>query len=328
MIVVTGGAGFIGSNLIAALLGRKYHEIVVVDEFGSENKWKNLAKHEVAEVVVPGDLFNWLNKNKSSVEIIFHIGAIASTTEVDVDLIIRNNFVLSANLWDWCSENQVRFVYASSYATFGDGAQGFEDDNTLEYLSKLRPLNPYGWGKNLFDMRVARAVAQKKKLPPQWAGMKYFNVYGPNEYHKGTQKSVLCQMYPHAAKSLPVRLFKSENPKYKDGEQLRDFVYVKDCNKVALWLYDNPKINGLFNVGSGKARTYIDLADAMFKGLGKKTRLEYVDMPAGVKDKFQYFTEASLTKLRAAGYTEAFTSLEDGVADYVKNYLSAADQFI
>ena len=327
MIVVTGGAGFIGSNLVSALLAKNHHDIIVCDHLGNDSKWRNLAKHEVAGIVQPDDLFGWLEKNKGKVEIIFHLGAISSTTETDVDLILNNNFNLSLKLWNWCTENKVRFIYSSSYSTFGDGSNGFEDDSSIEYLKKLRPLNPYGWSKNLFDLRVARLVEDGGATPPQWAGLKLFNVYGPNENHKGNQKSVLAQIFPHALKGLPVRLFRSENTEYKDGEQKRDFIYVKDCTRIMLWFMENPKVNGLFNVGSGKARSFNELADCLYKSLGKKTKIEYVDMPAVVRDKYQYITEASLKKIRAAGFNEPLTSLEDGVSDYVKNYLCKDDPY-
>lgn len=327
MIVITGGAGFIGSNLVSALLAKNHHDIMVCDYLGNESKWRNLAKQEISEMVAPENLFEWLNKNKSQVEIIFHLGAISSTTETDVDLILNNNFNLSLNLWNWCAENKIRLIYTSSYSTFGDGSQGFEDDSSIEYLKKLRPLNPYGWSKNLFDMRVARMAEDGKSAPPQWVGLKLFNVYGPNEYHKGVQKSVLAQIYPHAAKGLPVRLFKSESASYRDGEQKRDFIYVKDCTKIMLWFMENKSKSGLFNVGSGKARSFNELADCLYKSLGKKTKIEYVDMPAVVRDKYQYITEASLKKIRAVGFNDPLTSLEDGVADYVKNYLIKEDPY-
>jgi ADP-L-glycero-D-manno-heptose 6-epimerase len=328
MIVVTGGAGFIGSNLVASLEEKGYTDIVVVDEFGDKEKWRNLAKHEIAELVHPDELFYWLDHHAEDVEVICHMGAISSTTETDVDLILENNFVLPLDLWKWCTEHSKRFIYASSAATYGDGAQGFKDDQSPEYLASLTPLNPYGWSKNLFDRRVARLVAEKRKAPPQWVALKFFNVYGPNEYHKGDQMSVLRRLFPHAEKNLPVKLFKSENPEYAHGDQRRDFIYVKDCCDVVLWMIDKPKVSGFFNVGTGKARTFKDLATCLFKSLGhSQPKIDFIDMPVELVAKYQYVTEADMEKLKKAGYTKAFTSLEEGVRDYVNTYLKSADPY-
>ena len=328
MIVVTGGAGFIGSNLVASLQEKGYKDIVVVDEFGEEDKWRNLAKHEIAELVHPDELFYWLEQNTKEVEVIFHMGAISSTTETDVDLILETNFVFPIELWKWCVENKKRFIYASSAATYGDGAKGFKDDQSPEYLGQLEPLNPYGWSKNLFDRRVVRLVEEKRPLPPQWVGLKFFNVYGPNEYHKGDQMSVLRRMFPHAEKNLPVKLFKSENKDFAHGDQRRDFIYVKDCCDVMLWLLENPKVNGIYNVGTGKARTFKDLATCLFKGLGHpQAKVDFIDMPLELIAKYQYVTEADMAKLQKAGYAKPFTSLEDGVSDYVNGYLRKSDSY-
>ncbi|NDF12436.1 MAG: ADP-glyceromanno-heptose 6-epimerase [Proteobacteria bacterium] len=328
MIVVTGGAGFIGSNLVATLEEKGYKNIVVCDEFGDESKWRNLAKRELYEIVHPDELIYFLENNAAKVEIVFHMGAISSTTETDVDLILENNFNFPLELWKWCVENKKRMVYASSAATYGDGSKGFKDDHSIAYLKSIKPLNPYGWSKNLFDIRIARAVEQKEALPPQWVGLKFFNVYGPNESHKGEQMSVLRKLFPHAEKNLAVKLFRSENKKYGHGEQLRDFVYVKDCCEVMVWLMENPKVNGLFNVGTGKARTFKDLANSLFKAVGQKeAKIDFIDMPVELIDKYQYITEASMDKLKAAGYNKPFTSLEEGAKDYVQTYLKNADQY-
>ena len=328
MIIVTGGAGFIGSNLVASLHEKGIHDIVVCDRLGSDDRWHNLRNHEVAEIVPPEKLLSWMNGVVGAgqkIDAIFHMGGIASTTEADVNLIIENNLTFGLQLWYWCTKNKVRFIYASSVATYGSGDQGFKDDQSIDYLRSLKPLNPYGWSKHLFDMQIIRLVAQGI-MPPQWAGLKLFHVYGPNEYHKGSQKSVLAQMHPAASRGLAVKLFKSENPKYKDGEQLRDFVYVKDCCDVMLWFYDNPSITGIYNVGTGKARTFKDLALNLFKHVNQQPKIDYNDMPVTIRDKYQYFTEATLDKLQKAGYTKPFTSLEEGVADFVK-YLSAKDPY-
>ncbi|QDU63155.1 ADP-L-glycero-D-manno-heptose-6-epimerase [Planctomycetes bacterium Pan216] len=326
MIVVTGGTGFIGSNLVAALEEQEVGEIAVVDSFGVGDRWKNLAKRELAAVVAPSACIDYLNANKQKVEMIFHMGAISSTTEQDVDLIIANNFTFSLALWHWCARNQVRFVYASSAATYGDGSRGFRDDQTPDALAQLRPLNAYGWSKHLFDRRIIRLASEGTK-PPQWAGLKFFNVYGPNEYHKGDMKSVVAKSYPVAAKGETVRLFKSHHPEFADGGQLRDFVSVNDCVNVMSWLREHSDVNGIFNLGTGKARSFADLVRAVFSALGREPQIEYIDMPENLRDRYQYYTQAEMSRLTQAGYDRAFLSLEDGVADYVKRYLSQMDPY-
>ncbi len=327
MIVVTGGAGFTGSNLVAALDGRGGHEIVVCDHLGGGDKWRNVAKHEIAEVVAPGRLLDFLDTHAGELDTIFHMGAVSSTTETDADAMIAANFIFSLDLWRRCTERGIRLIYASSAATYGDGAQGFDDDATPTALAQLRPLNLYGWSKHLFDRRVARFVAERAPTPPQWAGLKFFNVYGPNEYHKGPMRSVVVQAWERATRGEPVRLFRSHHPDYEDGGQLRDFVSVNDCVAVMLWLHDNPGASGLFNMGTGAARSFADLARAVFAALDKTTDVVYVDTPREIRDKYQYFTEAEMAKLRAAGYDQPFLTLEDGVADYVRNHLSRPDPY-
>ncbi|HYL31594.1 MAG TPA: ADP-glyceromanno-heptose 6-epimerase [Stellaceae bacterium] len=327
MIVVTGGAGFIGSNLVAALEERAAGNIVVSDFLGQEEKWRNLAKRELAAVVPPDRLFAYLDEHTAKIETIFHMGAISATTERDVDLIVASNFALSQRLWDWCTLHQRRLIYASSAATYGDGSAGFDDDFTPSALANLRPLNAYGWSKHLFDRRIARLVADNAPRPKQWAGLKFFNVYGPNEYHKGTMKSVVAHIYPRAKAGTPARLFKSHNPAYPDGGQKRDFVYVRDCVAEMLWLYDHPSVNGLFNAGTGKARSFADLAAAVYRALGSEPKIEYVDTPIEIRDKYQYFTEAKMDRVRAAGFRVPATELEDGVRHYVQTYLAAADPY-
>jgi ADP-L-glycero-D-manno-heptose 6-epimerase len=327
-ILITGGGGFIGSNIAASLNAGGQWRVAVCDKFGSGDKWRNLAKHPPHEIVAPQDLFYWLEMRAEEIEAVVHMGAISSTTERDVDLILENNFSLSAMLWRWCAENETRFIYASSAATYGDGEAGFDDDVSLPALEKLRPLNPYGWSKQLFDCHVSRLTAAGEKAPPQWAGLKFFNVYGPNEHHKGDQMSVLCKLAPHAISGEAVKLFKSYNAKYPDGGQLRDFVYVKDCVRVVEWLLATPNVSGLFNVGTGKARSFKDLAAAMFAAIGKSANISYIDMPAELAGKYQYFTEAKMDRLRAAGYTTPFTSLEDGVKEYVQQYLVKEDPYL
>lgn len=326
-ILVTGGAGFIGSNIAGALSSGSDYRITVVDEFGTSDKWKNLAKHPIYEIIAPADTFHWLEGNKADLEATIHMGAASSTTEKNVDLILKNNFALSRVLWNWAVVNKKRLIYASSAATYGDGTAGFKDDMSLNYLRTLHPLNAYGWSKHLFDQFVAIASAGGDKMPAQWVGLKFFNVYGPNEYHKEDQRSVVAQIFPHAQHGRPVHLFKSYNPKYKDGGQLRDFVYVKDCVKVINWLLANPQVNGLYNLGTGKARSFEDLANATFAALGKQTAITFFDMPEELRSKYQYLTEAEMDRLRAAGFAEPFTSLEEGVKDYVQNYLMKDDRY-
>ncbi len=324
-VVVTGGMGFIGSNIVAHLASTS--DVVVCDWPGQDERWRNIAKHDVADVVMPEQLPDFLAANLGAIECIVHMGAISSTTERDVDLILRTNFMLSRDLWRWCSDNNCRFVYASSAATYGSGAAGFSDDESSEALAKLKPLNAYGWSKHLFDRYVARRLGRGGPRPPQWAGLKFFNVYGPNEYHKGTMKSVVAQMFPHAAAGDSVTLFRSHHPDYQDGGQLRDFIWVDDCVRVVDWLYLNPQVSGLFNVGTGKARSFADLAAAVFAALGTETRIEYIDTPDEIRDRYQYFTQAEMTKLRRAGYEAPFTELEDGVTQYVQGYLNTDDPY-
>ncbi len=327
MIIVTGGAGFIGSNLVAELAERGQREVVVCDRIGEGAQWRNLAKHEIAEIVAPGQLLAFLDDHARAVEAVFHMGAVTSTTETDADRMMATNFTYSLELWRWCSSHRARLIYASSAATYGSGGEGFDDDGTVEALARLRPLNLYGWIKHLFDRRVARLVADGAPRPTQWVGLKFFNVYGPNEYHKGAMRSVVAQAYDSAAHGEPVTLFRSHHPDYADGEQVRDFVAVSDCVAVMLWLLDNPDVNGLFNLGTGRARSFADLAAAVFRALGRDSNVAYVDTPPEIRDNYQYFTQAEMKRLRAAGYDSPFRSLEDGVADYVQNYLSRPDPY-
>jgi ADP-L-glycero-D-manno-heptose 6-epimerase len=327
MIVVTGGAGFIGSNLLAALEGRG--DLVVVDNLGQGDMWRNIAKRELADVIRPQDLPKWLaGRSAEQIQAIFHMGAISSTTETDVDVIVENNIRLSLDLFRWCASEKVRFIYASSAATYGDGSQGFEDDDSVAALAQLQPLNAYGWSKHVIDRRLARVLREGGSLPPQCVGLKFFNVYGPNEYHKGSMRSVVHQLHPKVAAGEAAKLFRSHHPDYQDGGQLRDFIYVKDVVDVMLWLFDNPEVQGLYNVGTGKARSFADLAGAVFAALDKKPRFEFVDTPIEIRDKYQYFTEASMQKLRDAGYEREFTSLEDGVKDYVLGHLEQTDSWL
>ena len=327
MIVVTGGAGFIGSNLLAGLEEHGAKELVVCDTLGQGDKWRNIAKRELADIVAPASLLDFLKARRGRIQAVFHLGAVSSTTETDADLILRANFAASLEIWNHCAANGVPLIYASSAATYGDGSLGFDDDSTVAGLKTLRPLNAYGWSKHLFDRRVARLIAEREPAPPQWAGLKFFNVYGPNEYHKGEMRSVIAKNFEAARKAEPIRLFKSYRPGYADGGQKRDFVWVDDCVAVMLWLLVTPGTSGLFNLGTGKARSFADLAAALYRALGAEPRIEYIEMPESLRPRYQYFTEARLERLREAGYTAPFTALEDGVRDYVTSYLLNEDPY-
>ncbi len=323
MHIVTGGAGFIGSNLVAALAAQGA-EVMVVDRLRQGLKWRNLAHHTIAGIVPPEELDAFLAR-APKVETVFHMGAISATTETDGDLVARTNIALSQRLWDWCAERRVPFIYASSAATYGDGSLGFDDDMRPEALAKLRPLNLYGWSKLAFDRRVAQMLALGRPAPPHWAGLRFFNVYGPNEHHKGRMQSVVAHKFAEIMRGEAATLFASDREGIADGEQKRDFVHVDDCVAAMLWLAVNPGTSGIFNIGSGTARTFLDLVRAIYAALGRNADIRFIAMPDDLRGKYQYFTEARLDRLRAAGFTRAATALEDGVADYVRNYLSNAD---
>jgi ADP-L-glycero-D-manno-heptose 6-epimerase len=324
---VTGGAGFIGSNVVAELTADPGLEVAVCDRLreASLGKWRNLAKHPIADFIEPEDLFAWLNGRGQEVASIVHMAAISSTTEPDADRILTTNFCLSRDLYDWCAHNARSFIYASSAATYGE-ASSFDDDPSLLALAGLRPLNAYGWSKALFDLYAARK-AVRGDAPRHWAGLKFFNVYGPNEGHKGAMRSVVAKIWPEVSDGRPVQLFKSYKSDCPDGGQKRDFVYVRDVAKVVAWLVRDNEVNGLFNLGSGRARSFHDLAVAAFQAAGRQPVIEYVDMPLGLATQYQYFTEARMDRLRQAGWGEAFTSLEEGVTDYVNSYLGSSDPY-
>jgi ADP-L-glycero-D-manno-heptose 6-epimerase len=326
MHLVTGGAGFIGSNLVGALSERG-SEVVVCDWLRNDDRWRNLAKHEIAELIEPDGLMAWLQRRGDRVTAVLHMGAISATTETDVDLIASRNIRPTLDLLDWCCSAGVPLIYASSAATYGDGSNGFDDLFTRDALASLRPLNAYGWSKHVVDRRIARLADGGSRLPPQWVGLKFFNVYGPNEYHKGTMRSVVARNFADVRSGAALRLFRSYRPSYPDGGQMRDFIYVRDCVDVMLWLLEHPKISGLYNLGTGQARTWLDLANALYGALGRPPLVEMIDMPADLQSKYQYFTQASMDRLRAAGYRAPFTSLEHGVADYVQRYLLNDDPY-
>jgi ADP-L-glycero-D-manno-heptose 6-epimerase len=326
MYVVTGGAGFIGSNVVATLAARG-EEIVVCDWLRSDERWRNLSKHEIAALVAPEDLPAWLGRNASEVEMVIHMGAVRSTTESDVALIVARNVRATLDLLEWCTNTRTRLIYASSAATYGDGTGGFDDEVSCEALAALRPLNAYGWSKHVVDRRVARLIARRHAVPPQWVGLKFFNVYGPNEYHKGSMQSLIARNYALAQSAQPLSLFRSYRLGVADGGQMRDFIYVEDCVDVIMWLVDHPQVSGLYNVGTGEARTWLDFAHALLDAVAQPRRIRFVDMPRGLIDSYQYLTKARMDRLRAAGYERPFTSLESGVSRYVRNYLATNDRY-
>lgn len=325
MFLVTGAAGFIGSNVVAALNEAGRTDVAVNDIVGSDGKWRNLAKRQIADAVPVADLFHWLDGRK--LDAVIHMGAISDTTATDADLVLENNFRLSLRLLDWCTENQVPFIYASSAATYGDGSAGFSDDCSLDALRKLAPMNLYGWSKHLFDLAVIDRAAKQQLLPPQWVGLKFFNVFGPNEYHKGEMMSLVAKRFGDAKLGKAVRLFKSYRAGVADGAQSRDFIYVDDVVAVVRWLIDSPAVSGIFNVGTGEARSFHDLIVALFQALGRAPNIEFIEMPENIRDQYQYFTQAETSNLRHAGYNVGFTRLEDAVGHYVTRFLNTADPY-
>lgn len=321
-IIVTGAAGFIGSRMVEHLNTLEYRNLVLVDDFGVEIKRKNWEQKGYAHLVERYNLFDWLQLHEPSIECFIHLGARTDTAEFDYAIHEELNVAYSKSVWDYCTLHQIPLIYASSAATYGAGELGYNDDHDI--VEKLQPLNPYGISKNEFD----KWALVQEKTPPFWAGLKFFNVYGPDEYHKGRMASVIWHAFNQIKNVGYVKLFKSHRPDFKDGEQLRDFVYVKDVVKVIEWMREtmvegrwSNQLNGLYNLGTGKARTFTDLVNATFAGLDKDPSIEFIDMPEDIRDKYQYFTEANMQKLRKAGYTDSFYSLEAGVDDYVRNYL-------
>jgi ADP-L-glycero-D-manno-heptose 6-epimerase len=325
MLLVTGGAGFIGSNVVAALNDAGRADVAVCDRLGHDGKWRNLAKRQLVDIVPPAELPDWLEGRR--LDAVIHLGAISETTATDGDLVIETNFRLSMRLLDWCTANATPFIYASSAATYGDGAQGFRDDPSISALQALRPMNLYGWSKHLFDMAVAGRAGRGEKLPPQWAGLKFFNVFGPNEYHKGTMMSVLARRFDDIKAGRAVQLFKSHREGIADGDQRRDFIYVDDVVRVMMWLLATPSVSGIFNVGTGKERSFKDLMLSAYAALGTAANIQYVDMPEPIRGSYQYFTQSEVDRLQRAGYNGGFTALEDAVETYVKGFLDSADRF-
>lgn len=315
MIIVTGAAGFIGSCLVSKLNEEGFYDLVLVDDFSKTEKEKNLLNKKITSKIHRDEFMAWLRNNHRFVQFIFHLGARTDTTEFNREIFQKLNVNYSKDIWNACVEFGLPLVYASSGATYGAGEAGYSDDHSL--IEKLKPLNPYGESKQEFDIWALK----QERAPYFWTGLKFFNVYGPNEYHKNRMASVIFHAYNQIKDRGKMKLFRSHNPKYKDGEQLRDFVYVKDVVNVCYWLMHHRKDSGIYNLGSGKARTFLSLAENVFQALGKKPDIEFIDTPIDIRDKYQYFTEAKIEKLKSIGYTKTFHSLEEGVKDYVKNYL-------
>jgi ADP-L-glycero-D-manno-heptose 6-epimerase len=317
MIVVTGAAGFIGSCLVTELNDKGFDNLILVDDFSFENKNKNLLNKKYSSKIERSIFIEWLKQNAEKIDFIFHIGARTDTTESNVELLNNLNLNYTKAIWECCSANSIGMIYASSAATYGLGEYGYNDDDEST-IFKLKPLNAYGDSKNEFDKWAVKQV----NTPPKWIGFKFFNVYGPNEYHKGRMASVIFHSFNQIKEKGFVKLFRSHNPNYFDGGQLRDFVYVKDVVAVLFYAFNNSIKNGIYNLGSGKARTFLDLAKATFNALDKEPKIEFIDTPIDIRDKYQYFTEANMHKLISTGYTKSFTDLENGVQDYVRNYLN------
>jgi ADP-L-glycero-D-manno-heptose 6-epimerase len=322
MILVTGGAGFIGSALVAELNARGVDDILIVDILGTDARWKNLRNLAFADYMEADDFSAMVAESDIELEFeaILHMGACSDTTERDCSYLAKNNYEFSKLLAGWALETGARFIYASSAATYGDGSQGFSDDE--DALERLRPLNMYGYSKQMFDLWCRRQGLLRK-----FVGLKYFNVFGPNEYHKGNMRSFVVKAYEQINEGGGVKLFKSHRTGYADGEQLRDFIYIKDAVEMTLFFLQRPELSGIYNVGTGKARNWNDLAAATFKAMGREVNVEYIPMPEALRDKYQYYTQADMSKLRQAGYTKDTISLEDAIGDYVQNYL-AKDAYI
>ncbi len=315
MIIVTGAYGFIGSALVAGLNNQGSTNLILVDDFSQEAKEQNLQNKSFRQKIDRKDFLPWFEKHAAKVECVFHIGARTDTAEFNTEIFIRLNLRYSQSIWKICSQKQIPLIYASSAATYGLGEHGYKDDHNI--VPHLKPLNAYGKSKNDFD----EWALQQPSQPPFWAGMKFFNVYGPNEYHKGRMASVIFHAYHQINNTGKMKLFRSHKPEYRDGEQLRDFVYVKDVVNVLLFLMKNQARSGLYNLGTGKARSFNDLATSTFRALNRQPKIEYIDTPEDIRDKYQYFTEARMEKIRSSGYNKAFHSLEEGIKDYVTNYL-------
>jgi ADP-L-glycero-D-manno-heptose 6-epimerase len=317
VIVITGAAGFIGSYLVGFLNRLGYHQLILADDFSRTDKQQNLDGKQYQQLVDRNEFADWMRTNPDVVKYMFHLGARTDTTEMDYEVHKKLNLEYTKEMWQLCTTQHIPMVYASSAATYGNGEHGYTDSHDI--INKLQPLNPYGRSKNEFDIW---AIAQKQ-APPFWAGLKFFNVYGPNEYHKGRMASVILHAYNQIQKDGIIKLFRSHNPNYKDGGQLRDFIYVSDIANICYWLMEHQPANGLYNAGTGKARSFLSLAQALFATLGKEEHIEFIDTPLDIRDKYQYFTEADMDKLRSAGYDKPFHTLEEGIQEYATEYLKS-----
>jgi len=325
MIVITGGAGMIGSITawhLNTVLDRD--DLIIADRLTQPDQWQNLVHRRYANYLDKDELLPWLEGSHEKIDAVIHMGAISATVERDFNKLVQDNIRYSQQLWDWCARNGVPFLYASSAATYGDGSHGYDDESGID---ALRPLNGYGYSMQFFDQWALRQVREKHPTPPQWCGFKFFNVYGPNEYHKERMASVALHSFSQFRELGTVKLFKSNKPEFDDGMQLRDFIYVKDAAAIVAYFLSHPEKSGIYNVGTGQARAFKDLATAVMTSVGRKPSITYIDMPQDLHGRYQYFTQASVEKLREAGYTQAFYSLEEGVADYVQNYLMQPDPY-
>jgi ADP-L-glycero-D-manno-heptose 6-epimerase len=320
-ILLTGAAGFIGSYMLGYLNAKGFFNIVIADDFSDPHKAPNYESKKFINAIHRDELFEWLDSAAPSFGYVLHLGARTDTTEFDYSIHERLNLEYSKGLWNYCSEKEIPLIYASSAATYGAGEHGYKDDHTI--VDQLQPLNPYGVSKNEFD----KWALSQRSSPPFWAGLKFFNVYGPNEYHKGRMASVIFHAYNQLLKTGSVKLFRSHRPEFKDGEQLRDFIYVADVAEVCYWMMLHQPASGLYNVGTGKARTFNDQVTAIFTSLDLQPSIQYIDTPEDIRDKYQYFTEADMNKLKNAGYSNPFYSLEEGISDYVKNFLQPKNYY-
>ncbi len=327
LIIVTGGAGFIGSNIVAALEAAGHDDIVISDRLRSDGKWRNIAKRMPRDIIHPDTLAAYIETHASRITAIYHMGAISSTTAVDGELVLQSNFSLSVQLWQACARHGITLIYASSAATYGDGDEGFDDSNDLAAMQLLRPLNLYGWSKWLFDCWVLKTIKRGEPQPPVWSGLRFFNVYGPNEYHKGSMQSLVSKIVAGHRPGQAVKLFKSYKAGFADGEQLRDFVHVDDVVSVMIWLGSLGRPGGILNLGTGVARSFHDLAVAAVRACGDDPVIAFVEMPESIRSQYQYYTKAEMSRVQGLGYNRGFLSLEAGVTDYVQSYLLAPDRY-
>ena len=320
MIIVTGGAGFIGSNLVCGLNKKKQKNIIICDKANSKLKKSYLKKIKYKKIITPSSFFDFIEENKNKIKYIFHLGAISTTTSINFSMLIKNNLEFSIKILEFCTKNKIGFIYASSASTYGDGRHGFKDSENYTYLNKLKPLNLYGKSKHLFDLYISKKIQEKEELPYQWVGLKFFNVYGNNERHKKKQMSIISYLTPLINNNEEIKLFKSHNKNFKDGKQKRDFIHVSDCINVILWFYKKRNLSGLFNIGTGEAKTFLDTAKIIFKELKKKEKITFIKTPENVRKHYQYFTKANINKLRRYGYKKKFKKVQEGIKLFVREY--------